>query len=120
MVLSLTSRLSPPQPDAFNGAYTTALDGALLAANSITGAYAFVMHFQAPAWVGPLLSAVGLGGLSARTGDDAPPAARPFTMDDEHWHATNEGLVNAYLAAAGADIIPPPSPQHTHHRDSMF
>jgi hypothetical protein len=38
----------------------------LLAANSITGTYAFVMHFQTLAWVGPLLSAVGLGDLSVR------------------------------------------------------
>ena len=112
-------------PDAFDGAYNVALDAAMVVANSITPAYTFYIHFEMPAWLGPLLATAGLWRVAARVtarfhGDDAQ-TTRPFTAANEHWHTNNEGPENEDLAAAGvntigsSDVIPPAS----HRRDSI-
>jgi hypothetical protein len=120
--------------DAFDGAYALALDAALVVANSITAAYTFVIHFQAPAW----LSSAGPAGVAARVSARLYGAARsvqPFTPqpddrlvappDDRRGSVNNESLMGAYFGLRDRpDSIPPENddviPIEIHRPDSVL
>ena len=108
-----------------------ALDAALVVANSITAAYTFVVHFQAPVWLGPTLSAVGPTRVAARLYGDAR-SVQPFAPqpDDRlvappvERRASDTSDILHFVMRDRPDSIPPGNddviPIEIHRPDSVL
>jgi hypothetical protein len=131
VVDNLSVSLSLPT-DAFDGAYALALDAALVVANSITAAYTFVVHFQAPAWLGPTLSAAAPTRVAARLYGDAR-SVQPFApQPDDHRRvappverrASDTSDILHFVMRDRPDSIPPGNddviPIEIHRPDSVL